>query len=638
MVARRNTTSDISLPLRLDVLVCLLLILATLTVYWQAKSHEFVNFDDDKYVTENYHLHQGLTRESVIWAFTTTEVSNWHPLTWLSHMLDCQLYGLNPKGHHLTNVFFHLANTLLLFLILKWMTGTLWRSGFVAALFALHPVHVESVAWVAERKDVLSTLFWMLTLWAYLGYVKRPGVKRYLLILVPFALGLMAKSMLVTLPFVMLLLDCWPLERLKGEQSRSSHSATSQPSTNAKKPKTYVFRLLVEKIPLFALAATSSVVTFIVQRSGGALGTLETFPFTTRIANSLVSYVSYIAKMIWPQNLAVFYPHPGQNLPMWHAAAAGLLLVIISTWVIRAGRRQPYLPVGWFWYVGTLVPVIGLVQVGAQAMADRYTYVPLIGLFIMVAWGVPHALRNYRYAQSSLAFAATSLLVGLMVCTWLQIKYWENGITLFEHTLQVTSNNSQIHNNLGNVLTKKGRLQEAILHYTKALEINPNYAAAHSNLGVALADQGRFGEAIKHYSAALLLNPNSPETLNNLGVARYNQGDVPGAIENYMRALQLKPDYAEAHNNLGNGLAQQGRLTEAEDHYRKALSIKPDYPEAHNNLGVDLARQGKFHEAINHFTQALRLKHDYTQARVNLELALENARSGDGAAGVRGSQ
>jgi Flp pilus assembly protein TadD len=621
--------------MRRELSVCLFLVLATLTVYWQVGNYEFVNLDDDMYITENSHVQEGLSRESATWAFTTTRLANWHPVTWLSHMLDFQLYGLNPRGHHLTNVFFHLVNTLLLFLVLKWMTGALWRSSFVAALFALHPLHVESVAWVAERKDVLSTLFWILSIWAYLGYVKRPGVKRYLLILLSFALGLMAKPMLVTLPCVLLLLDYWPLERIQLGQAASSRTAPDPPAVIAHTPRKQAFRLFFEKTPLFFLAVVSSVVTFLVQKGGGAVGALEAYPVRIRVANALLSYFRYMVKMIWPQNLAVFYPHPGQSLPMWQAAGAGLLLLLISIVVIRAGRRQPYLPVGWFWYLGTLVPVIGLVQVGAQAMADRYTYVPLIGLFIMVAWGVPHALRNYRYAQSSLAFAATSLLVGLMVCTWLQIKHWENGLTLFEHTLQVTSNNSQIHNNLGNVLTKKGRLQEAILHYTKALEINPNYAAAHSNLGVALADQGRFGEAIKHYSAALLLNPNSPETLNNLGVARYNQGDVPGAIENYMRAVQLKPDYAEAHNNLGNGLAQQGRLTEAEDHYRKALSIKPDYPEAHNNLGVDLARRGKFHEAINHFTQALRLKNDYTQARVNLELALEEVRKANHATKAR---
>jgi len=618
-------------------LLCMFLVLATLTVYWQVGNYEFVNLDDDQYIVENSHVQKGLTSESVTWAFTTNHMANWHPLTWLSHMLDFQLYGLNPKGHHLANVVFHLLNSLLLFLVLQRMTGGLWRSGLVAALFALHPLHVESVAWVAERKDVLSTLFWILTLWAYLGYVKRPGVKKYLLILVPFALGLMAKPMLVTLPFVMLLLDYWPLERIQLGQSFLGHTGQSHPSIIAKKPRTQVFRLLMEKTPFFALAAVSSVVTFIVQKSGGAVVALEVYPFNNRIANAMLAYVSYIIKMIWPQNLAIFYPHPGQSLPIWQAVAAGLLLLLISTVVMRAGRRYPYLPVGWFWYVGTLVPVIGLVQVGAQAMADRYTYVPLIGLFIMVAWGVPDLVGSWRYAKPALTVAAASLVVALMVCTSFQVKHWENSLSLFEHALRVTSNNSQIHNNLANVLTQKGMLQEAITHYTKALEISPNYADAHTNLGVALAKQGRLEDAIKHYSAALRIKPKSPETHNNLGVALYSQGDVLGAIENYMTAVQLKPDYAEAHNNLGNGLAQQGRLAEAKVHYAKALTIRADYPEAHNNLGVALARQGKFHEAINHFTEALRLKDDYAQARANLKLALEEVRRADHAAKTGGS-
>jgi len=625
MVVRRNTTSDTSLPIRRDVLVCLLLFVATLTVYWQVGSYDFVNFDDDKYVTENHYLHNGLTRESVIWAFTATEAANWHPLTWLSHMLDFQLYGLNPKGHHLTNVFFHLVNTFLLFLVLKWMTGALWRSSFVAALFALHPLHVESVAWVAERKDVLSTLFWMLTLWAYLGYVKRPAGKRYLLILLAFALGLMAKPMLVTLPFVMLLLDYWPLERIQLGQSVFGRTGQNHPAIVAEKPRTQVFRLLVEKAPLFALAAVSSVVTLIVQKSGGAVGALEVYPFNIRIANGLLSYVIYITKMIWPQNLAVFYPHPGQSLPMWEAAGAGLLFVVISVAVIRVGRRCPYLPVGWLWYVGTLVPVIGLVQVGSQAMADRYTYVPLIGLFIMVAWGIPDLVRSWRHGKPALALAAASLLVALMVCTSLQVRHWKNSLTLFEHALQVTDNNSQMHNNLGNVLLEKGKLQQAIAHYTSALEINPNYGEAYINLGVALANQGKLEEAIKHYSAALKLKPNSPELHNNLGVALFGRGHIPAAIDHYLAAVQLKPDYAEAHNNLGNALAQQEKLVEAEVHYSKALKIRADYPEAHNNLGVALARQGRLNEAIVHFSEAVRLKPNYAQARANLELALEKA-------------
>jgi Flp pilus assembly protein TadD len=601
----------------------LLLSLTVIAVFWQVQNHAFIHLDDTEYVTDNIHVRTGLRWNNFTWAFTSTHAANWHPLTWLSHMLDCELFGLNPKGHHLTSLLFHLVNSLLLFVLLQRMTGTSWRSGFVAALFALHPLHVESVAWVAERKDVLSTFFLFLTLLSYIWYVERPRFYRYLLIILSFALGLMAKPMLVTLPFLLLLLDFWPLERFKLGPSGNNQTATHRPPINAKKPWRQALALLMEKIPLFVLAAASSLVTFTVQKSAGSVGSLEIYPFKLRLANALLSYVRYIIKMIWPQNLAVFYPHPGQSLPMWQAALAGLMLVVISTAVIRAGRRYPYLPVGWLWYVGTLVPVIGLVQVGAQAMADRYTYVPLIGLFIMISWGVVDWLGSWRYAKPALTAAATSLLGALMVCTFLQVRHWENSLTLFEHTLRVTTNNSQIHNNLANVLTEKGMLQEAIPHYTKALEINPNNADAHTNLGVALAHQGKLEDAIKHYSVALRLKPNSPELHNNLGVALFRRGHIPGAIDHYLTAVQLKPDYAEAYNNLGNALAQQEKLVEAEAFYAKALKIRADYPEAHNNLGVALARQSKLDEAIAHFSEAVRLKPDYLQARANLQFALE---------------
>ena len=608
--------------MRRQLFIGLFLTVATLVVFWQAHDHAFIGYDDTKYVTANYYVQAGLSKEGLIWAFTTTHASNWHPLTWLSHMLDCQLYGLNPRGHHLTNVFFHLLNTLLLFLVLQRMTGVPWRSGLVAALFALHPLHVESVAWVAERKDVLSTFFLFLTLLSYIWYVARPGFYRYLLILLFFALGLMAKPMLVTLPFVLLLLDYWPLRRIKSFQlTRSDRAVTTRPS----ELNSQTLRLIWEKIPFFLLATASSTVTFLVQARGGAVASLEVFPFETRLANALVSYVRYLGKMFWPQDLAVFYPHPGQSLPMWQAAGAGLLLLVISITVVRLGRRYPYLPVGWLWYIGTLVPVIGLVQVGAQAMADRYTYVPLIGLFLMIAWGVADLLGSWRYGKPALAVAAPLLLSALMVCATFQVSYWKNSLTLFEHTLRVTSHNSQVHNNLGNVLTQKGKLQEAISHYTKALEISPNYAEAHINLGVALTRQGRLKEAIKHYSAALQLKSNSAELHNNLGVALFELGDIPGAIKNYLAAVQLKPDYAEAHNNLGNGLAKLGKLSEAEIHYAKALKLRADYPEAHNNLGVALARQGRLREAIAHFREAVRLAPNFAQARTNLELALQEA-------------
>ena len=605
------------------LLICLLLAAAILAVYWPVRNYDFINLDDPTYVTENGHVQAGLTRESFIWAFTATDAANWHPLTWISLMLDFELYGLNPAGHHLTSVFFHLANTLLLFLVLKLMTGAFWRSALVAALFALHPLHVESVAWVAERKDVLSTFFWIFTLWAYLGYVQRPGVRRYLLILLLFALGLMAKPMLVTLPCVLLLLDFWPLERIQLGQAGSSRTALGPSAVIAKTPRRQAFRLLLEKTPLFVLAAVSAFVTFIVLKSWGAVGALEVFPINIRIANALVSYVRYIVKMIWPLNLAVFYPHPGQSLPMWQAAAAGLLLLLISIAIIRAGRRQPYLPVGWLWYLGTLVPVIGLVQVGAQAMADRYTYVPLIGLFIMAAWGVPELMKKWHHRRAALVVSAALVLLALMTCARLQLRHWKNSIALLSHTHAVTAKSYLVHNNLGSALNELGKYDEAIAHYTEALRIRPNFAEPHYNLGTALVRQGKLKEAISHYTEALRIEPGHAEASNNLGEVLRQQERYDEAISYYSRALQLKPDYPEAHSNLGIALARQGKLKKAMAHFSEALRLQPDYAAAHFNLALALVRQERLEEAMAHFYEALRTQPDDADTHYNLGVTLE---------------
>ena len=606
-------------------LVSLFLVLATFAIYWQVSSHEFVHLDDHELISQNRHLREGVTLEGVLWAFSFTDVAYWHPMTWLSLMVDYEIYGLNPKGYHLTNVLLHILCALFLFLALNRMTGSLWQSGFVASLFALHPLNVESVAWAVERKNVLSTLFWMLTFWSYARYVERSTIARYLLILIFFALGLMSKPTLVTVPFVLLLLDYWPLNRL---ELLASAGHLDQPSTSPARPtvgKSHALRLLREKIPLFALSAMAIVITVLSNRYLGSLVTTDAAPLSLRISNGLTSYMGYVGKMIWPSNLAIYYPPP-ETITWWQVSVAVLFLTIVSLVVSRTVKTYPYLAVGWLWYLGTLVPSIGLVRVGMwPAMADRFAYVPLIGLFIMVAWGVPDLMRGRRHAKPVLATAAVSLLGVSIVCTFLQLKYWENSITLFEHTLQVTTNNSKIHNNLANVFTQKGMFQEAIPHYLKALEINPGDAGAHINLGVALANQGRLEDAIEQYLAALRLRPQSPEAHNNLGVALYSQGDVRGAIENYMTAVQLRPDYAEAHNNLGNGLAQLGKLAEAEIHYSKALKLRADYPQAHNNLGVALARQGKLNEAIAQFREAVRLAPHFAQARANLELALQEA-------------
>ena len=494
------------------LIISLVLIAATFIVFWQVRHHQFVSFDDYRYVVENPYVVRGLTFRSVIWAFTATHASNWHPLTWLSHMLDCGLYGLNPGGHHVTSLLFHIASTLMLFLVLKQMTGALWRSGFVAALFALHPLHVESVAWVAERKDVLSTFFWMLTMWAYFRYVQRPGFNRYLVVLLSFILGLLSKPMLVSLPFVMLLLDYWPLCRFQFGQLMGNGNSRMQRSLSSIDRRSSVFHLILEKVPFFVLSAISSFLTFYAQEKGGAIGSLAFLPLGTRIVNALVSYVSYIWKMIWPQHLALLYPYP-ERFPIWEVVGAGLLLVGISVLVMRAARGRPYLLVGWLWYLGTLVPVIGLVQVGAQAMADRYTYVPLIGLFIMVAWGLSDFLKGWRYRRGVLAISAGVLFSILMIVTWVQVQYWENSIVLYKHTLEVTVNNYLIHNNLGIVFFRQGKYQEAANQYNEALRINPNSAEAHYNLGNAYLMIGDRGLALREYEILKTLNPSLANAL-----------------------------------------------------------------------------------------------------------------------------
>ncbi|MBW1896674.1 MAG: glycosyltransferase family 39 protein, partial [Deltaproteobacteria bacterium] len=454
---------------RLKVAVLIGLTLLTFLVFWQVTSHEFVIFDDEVYVTQNDEVQKGLSWDGVAWAFTTTHANFWHPLTWLSHMLDCRLFGLNPAGHHLTSLLLHIANTLLLFLVFHRMTGALWPSAFVAALFACHPLHVESVAWVSERKDVLSTLFWMLTLGAYVRYVEHPRGRAYLLAVVFFSLGLMAKPMLVTLPFVLLLLDYWPLDRLDfGQQSHRPGDQAGHPGY----PKSSFFHLLLEKVPFLVLSAVSCIVAYTAQAHGGAIKSSGVFSIDVRIANALISYVSYLEKTFWPHHLAVFYPHPG-TWPVWQIAGAGLLLVSISALVLLGMRKKPYLTLGWFWYLGTLVPVIGLVQVGIHAMADRYTYVPLIGVFIMIAWGLQDIAKRWRPQRVVLGLSAAAVICAFTISSARQLNHWQNSSTLFQHALNVTEDNYGAHNNLGLALAQRGKLDEAIDHYLRALEIKP---------------------------------------------------------------------------------------------------------------------------------------------------------------------
>ena len=598
---------------RLEIMVCLFLIVSTLAVYWQVRNHDFVNLDDDVYVTLNPYVRGGFSGENAIWAFTKIHAGNWHPLTWLSHMLDCELFGLKAGMHHLTNLLFHIANSILLFFVFRRMTGAIWQSAFVAALFALHPLHVESVAWVAERKDVLSTFFWMLTLWAYVRYTERPGVNRYIWVVILFALGLMAKPMVVTLPFVLLLMDFWPLGRMKLGSAVKGNGVSLK--------KSFDFGLIWEKIPLFVLVLFSCVMTFLSEDQGGSMASMDTVPMKLRFSNSLISYVRYMGKMAWPNDLAVFYPLPDAIL-MWKTIGAGLLFIFISITAICFSRHRPYLAVGWLWYIGTLVPVIGLVQVGAQSMADRYTYIPLVGLFVMIAWGVPEVLRRWRYERVILAVSTGLLLLILMVCSWLQIGHWKDGISLFKYSIKAGVNHYVVHNNLGNALFRQGSRAEAIAHYLEALRRNPDCVKAHYNLANALVEQGKIEEAINHYLEALRIDYNNEEAHNNLGNALAKQGLHEDAITHYSEALKINPAYGEAHYNLGVSRAEQGRFDEAVRHYSDALRSNPDDVKTHNNLANALAQQGRFDKAIGHFGEALRIKPGDAKTHNNLANAL----------------
>jgi tetratricopeptide (TPR) repeat protein len=578
----------------LVILVYLALALSTIAVFWQVRNFEFIVYDDNFYVTDNQHVLNGLTPDNIVWAFTTGHAANWHPLTWLSLMLDCQLFGPNPGRIHLVNLLMHLANTLLVFAILKKMTDSLWPSAFVAAAFALHPMHVESVAWIAERKDVLSTLFWLLTLAAYVGYVRRSTVFRYIVTLVIFAMGLLAKPMLVTLPFVLLLLDYWPLKRFSIADSRLP--IEKNPKSKIKKLKFAQFStepqrsfgyLILEKLPLFILSAVSSVITFLVQRSGGVVIDINVLSLEGRIGNAFLSYARYMGKMLWPQNLAVFYPFDAGGFSLWQIVLCAVLLLVISVFVIRFGKKQKYLPVGWFWFAGTLIPVIGIVQVGSQSLADRYTYIPYIGLFIMFAWGLPELLSKWPYRRIALGISPVVVLTVLGICTYRQVSYWNNSDTLFSHALEVTQNNYLAHFNLADDLRKHGKTTLAIEHLTKALQIIPNYADAILTLGCALSDQGNAAQAVEYFQKMIQLKPGSGHAAYayyNLGITLQKQGRLTDAIADFTLAVQLRPDFAEARYNRANVLVLQGRLNEALDQFREVLRLRPNWPESMNDI------------------------------------------------------
>ena len=520
------------------VLLAVLLAAATIAVYLPATTHDFVHYDDDTYIFENPAVQQGITGKSLAWAFTTNHASNWHPLTWMSHTLDCTLFGLKPAGHHLTSLLLHTANALFLFLLLLKMTGKQWQSLFVAALFALHPLHVESVAWVSERKDVLSTFFWMLTLLAYTTYARRPGTARYLLVFFAFALGLLAKQMLVTLPFVLLLLDVWPLRRF--QQIRSATT----------------LRLLYEKLPLLALSTLMSVAIFLIQQQGLAVKPL---PLAIRVANAISAYIQYIVKMFWPTDLSVLYLQT-ENAAAGNTAylaCAAVALISISILAMLGVKKYGWLFTGWFWYLGTLVPVVGFVQIGYHSHADRYTYIPLTGLFIIIAWGAPGLLPEWRLKTKILPLLAGFVLALLIAVTGMQLKYWRNSQTLFEHALAVQPDNYVIHNNLGSFFNKKGEKEKAYTHIAKAVQLNPYYTKARYNLGSMLASSGRLAEARACFQAVLQIDPNNIKVHTKLGRIALMQGKPDEAIGHLQQALRADPDYGEARHYMRKAMAAQ---------------------------------------------------------------------------------
>jgi Tfp pilus assembly protein PilF len=583
----------------IHIFICLGLALIVIVPFYQANQFEFVNYDDNWFILDNKNIQAGFDRSSVSWAFTTLFAYSWHPLTWLSLMLDYKMYGTSAGGYHLTNVLIHLVNTLLLFLIFGRMTGGLWKSGFVAALFAVHPLHVESVAWVMERKDVLSTMFWLLTMGAYAYYADYPSLRRYVWVSIAFGLGLMSKPMLVTLPFVLLLLDYWPLRRFQG----------------------YAFvvnrRLILEKIPLIALSAIISAITIHGQGSLGALKSLGDIGLSDRMVNAVVSYGGYVAKMFWPMNLACFYPYP-TSFPISVVLLSVTFLSAVCFFSFRYIRTAPYLAMGWLWYLITLLPVCGIIQVGSQAMADRYTYIPLIGLFIVIAWGIPDLLKGSPFYRYFIPVAAGTTILLLVILTYNQTGVWKNSGVLFEHAIAVTKGNHVAHNNLGTYLMRHKRFDEAANHFAKVVQIKPDDEKYLNNLGLALFRQNRYAEAMTYYLRAIAINPRFDGSYSNAADVCLFSGRENEALEYYKKALHLRPGNASAENNMAGILMRQEKLDEAIIYLRAAIRHNPDYAVARNTLAVVLIRKNQISEAINELNEALRINPRYTEAINNL--------------------
>jgi protein O-mannosyl-transferase len=587
---------------RTRILLTLLLAALVAAIYLQTAGHGFINYDDPLYVTENDRVKAGLTQKGIWWAFTTSHAANWHPVTWLSHMVDVQLFGMNPAGHHLTSLLLHTLNTILLLFLLQGISRSFWKSFIVALLFGLHPLHVESVAWVAERKDVLSTLFWLLTMVAYGRYAARKNKGAYALALVFFALGLMAKPMLVTLPFVLLLWDFWPLRRYSfagGEGKRLS-------------------LLMLEKVPFFILTAASCVVTYHAQQAGGTVSSMQSVPFDFRLINAIASYWGYVGKLVWPRNLAIIYPLPATRT-LFEGIIAGCALVAVSTvfWYWR--RQYPFLLVGWAWFLGTLVPVIGLVQVGEQAMADRYTYIPSIGFFLMVVWGISSIARHYRWGTKVLPALAAAACLALVTVTWIQVGYWHDSITLFTRATELVPGSVTALRNLGEAYAEQKNLAATQIAFERALRLSPDNDRTHAEWGFALETAGSYDEALSHYREALRINPGNALVHNNMANILLQKGNLNEALSHYREAERFDPENPDVALHLGLALATQGDVGAAELQFVRALKLRPDFSEAHYNLGVALAKSSRFAEARSHFAEALRIDPSLEEARQALE-------------------
>jgi tetratricopeptide (TPR) repeat protein len=604
---------------RANLKIALLLIALTILVFARAGRLELLSYDDNMYITDNHTVQQGLSWSNAAWAFTSLHAANWHPLTWLSLMLDIQLFGVRPGALHLVNVLFHAFNVVLLFLLLERMTGARWRSALVAALFAIHPLHVESVAWVAERKDVLSVFFGLAAMLLYARYADRPGVRRYLWVVLFFILSLLSKPMLVTLPFLLLLLDFWPLGRISGRLQ-------PEPGEVPSGKQTAYAVLIAEKAPLLLLSIASSLVTIVAQNRGGAVSDVASLGLSTRLANAVVEYMRYLGKTFWPGSLAVFYPHPGSSLPAWQVVAASLLLSLITALALLRFKRSPWLAVGWFWFLGTLVPVIGLMQVGAQSIADRYTYFPLIGIFLMAVWEANSRLKGLRINMRWLWAGSLVIIVLLSAITWRQLGFWKNDETLFRHAMNVTKDNCVAQAGLAEALLRKGDLEEAYGLYKNELRLCPRDGQSWYNLGVLQRQRGENLQAEEALREALQLKPDYTMAWSNLGAVYFATGRFTEAIDALKEAARLAPRDASIRFNLGSVYGKAGRTEEAIAAYREAVAIDPDYAAAWNNLGVAYKNSGRIPEAGAAFRQVALIRKDDPITWYNLGIFYEKSR------------